>query len=89
MKYLYTVTEQNVDGCGGDATEYVSSSRALCKDEQQVLKECLDNAKQAAADNGEDLDTGNMVQNALDEFEQKTSIALHIDNSAIDAHLYF
>lgn len=89
MKYIYSITEENVDGCGTNATELVSSKAPLTQEEQGLLKECLDDVKQEAADNGFDADTSNMISDALDKFQKKTGKVLEFANDAIEAYITF
>lgn len=89
MKYIYSITEENVDGCGGNATEFVSSTAPLTQAEQQTLKECLDAVKREAIDNDEDTDTGTMVSDAMIRFQEKTGKNLEAANDAIQGYLTF
>lgn len=89
MKYIYSITEENVDGCGGNATEFISSTTPLTQAEQQTLKDCLDTVKQNAADNNEDADTGTMVADAMSKFQEKTGKILEAANDAIQGYLTF
>ena len=89
MKYLYQITEEDVNGCGSNATNIISSIEPLTQEEQQTLKECLDDVKQNAADNGEDIDTDTMVSDAMDKFQEKTGKELKFANDAICGYLTF
>ena len=64
-KSVYRVAELNVDGCGGEATEYVEFSRQLSKEEQAQFSAALKVAKE---NHGEDADTSGMVEAALKIF---------------------
>ena len=39
-KAIYRCTEENVDGCGSSATEYVSFPRRLTEQEFEMFQEC-------------------------------------------------
>lgn len=56
-KAIYRCTEENVDGCGSSATEYVSFPRRLTEQEFEMFQECLCDAKRDC----ENDDTGDMV----------------------------
>ena len=61
---IYRVTEVNVDGCGGDATEFVQFSSVLSDKEKAEFKAALMEAKKSP----DDLDTSDIIEAALDSF---------------------
>lgn len=89
MKYIYSITEKNVDGCGGDATELVSSESPLTIAEQQLLETCLSMTKQKAVNDDADYDTADMIAEALEMFQDKTGKLLKFANDAIEGYLTF
>ena len=50
--YIYRVTERNVDGCGGDATEFVLFHKPLDRVLSALFAHCLRDAKE---NTGEEL----------------------------------
>lgn len=89
MKYIYTIVEENIDGCGDYATEYVTSEYPLTQAEQQLLKECLDTVKQEAIKNDKCMDTSDMVSDAINRFKEKTGKTLIQDCDAIQGYITF
>lgn len=89
MKYIYEITEEDVDGCGGTAVEYVSSNRALMETDMQALKACLDDAKKHAVETGTDDDTAGMVHNAVELFYERTGRVLHSADDPVDGRITF
>ncbi len=79
--YYYKIIERNVDGCGSDADEYVGMSTILSQQEVELLQSCLQQAKQNAQDDC--LDTGDMINDALEMFYKKTNISGCIINPPI------
>lgn len=71
MKYLYIVTEENADGCGNSASEYVKFSEILTSSQLDTLAACLKTAKAEAADGSS---TGNVIEAALGLFEARTGV---------------
>ena len=71
MKYLYIVTEENADGCGNSASEYVKFSEILTSSQLDTLAACLKTAKAEAADGSS---TGNVIESALGLFEARTGV---------------
>ncbi len=69
--YIYALTETGV-GAGEDATEYVRFPRELTASDEGQLKAALADAKRRARDEG--LDTGQMVDHALQVFGRWTGI---------------
>ncbi len=72
---IYQVTERNVDGCGGDATEYVRflTGRPLDGQEAGAFRQELESVKRAAAA-GTDSSTSDMIETTLELFGRKTGI---------------
>lgn len=79
MEPVYEIIDRNIDGCGSDARMYVASRNVLNQDEEALLKECLDNVKEKAAD--ENWDTEDMVDEAIKMFRTKTGKELSICGS--------
>lgn len=71
---VWRVTELNVDGCGGSATEFVQFDASIAG-HYETFKRCLTDAKSDAAEYGDDSDTADMVVEALELFRQRTGIA--------------
>lgn len=86
-EYVYILTEKNVDGCGGDASETVVFDHRLDDGQVEVLKTCLADAKAMAA--SEDMDTGDIVNAALTAMTGKTGIRGEIRNVPYEAEIGF
>lgn len=69
-KYVYAVTEEDVNGAGEDATEYVEFDTKLTRGQIKELEITLRGAKAAANSNGEDASTSDIVLDALAAFER-------------------
>ena len=65
-KIIYRVTEMNVDGCGGNAVEFVQFDQKLSEKEGLEFERALSAAKERAADS----DTSEMVADACAIFGQ-------------------
>lgn len=89
MAFIYEITEENVDGCGGSATEYASSEVSLTAEELFLLESCLSDAKCKAAEDELDEDTEGMVKMALEEFKTKTGKKLRMTATPISGYLTF
>ena len=91
MRYVYAITEQDVDGCGGNATEFVTFPQSLQLDQLKKLQDCLYRAKaDAKAKSGyEDTETVDMVEDALRMFEARTGIGGRVSGSPIFGSLSF
>lgn len=81
MDHIYTIIERNVDGCGTDATEYVASEAELTQPQLDVLGVLLRDVKRMAAENQEDLSTGDMIAKALKLFTGSHRIKMSIVSS--------
>lgn len=81
MEHIYEIVEENIDGCGTNASVYVASPDVLNPEEELMLKECLDNVKSSTL--SEDWDTDNMVDEALKQFLNKTEKKLNITDSPV------
>lgn len=68
--YSYRVTEVNVDGCGGSATEFIQFHQALQPAEVELFNRILQKVKKES----EDSDTTSMIEDALDEFAEASGI---------------
>lgn len=79
MSYIYKITEENVDGCGSDAEEYVSSDTELTERESSTLSRILTAVKET--EDYEDMDTNDMVKEALEKFEALTGKKLVMTSS--------
>lgn len=89
MKYYYEIKEENVDGCGSDAIEYISSDSMLTQEEQQTLTDCLNTVKQEGIESNEDLDTSDMIHSAMCRFEKKTGKSLEHANNLFSGFITF
>lgn len=89
MTFIYEITEENVDGCGGSATEYISSEVSLTTEELTLLESCLSDAKHKAVKDELDEDTEGMVKMAFSEFEKKTGKKLQMTAAPISGYLTF
>lgn len=87
MKRIYEIIEENVDGCGTNASVYVASPDVLNPKEEHTLKECLDEVKSNIP--GEDWNTDEMVDEALKQFLNRTGKELNITNSPIHSIITF
>lgn len=87
IKCIYSI--EDVDGCGTNATVLISSTRPLTQEELQILKECLDDSKQEAADNGKSVNTNDMVADAMEKFQEKTGKILQFADDLISGYLTF
>lgn len=85
MSYIYAITETDVDGCGGQAREFVRSVEPLTEEEQKLLTDCLDKAKQEA----EDCDTHDMISDARDLFQDQTGKILVFTDDPVSGYLEF
>ena len=79
MSYIYKITEKDVDGCGSDAEEYVSSDTKLTETESSELSRILAAVKEI--EDYEDMETGDMVEEALRKFEDATGKKLTMASS--------
>lgn len=68
--YIYRVTEKNVDGCGGDATEFTLFHQPLNLAESALFARILREVKEKS----EDCDTAGMIEDALAEFLKESNI---------------
>lgn len=66
--HVIKITEENVDGCGGDASVYAGFTGPLNADLQTQLTEILKRVKQEHR--SDDFDTEDFVEEALAEFNQ-------------------
>ena len=83
--HVYAITETNVDGYGGDATEYVAFDADLTDDQVAALRESL----AAAHETPGDLDTVDYVELALDAFTSKTGIDGIVVSSPVRSEIRF
>lgn len=82
MSYLYKITEKDVDGCGSDAEKYVSSDTKLTEIESSELSRILAAVQELSCSEGyEDMETGDMVEEALRRFEDATGKKLTMTSS--------
>lgn len=73
-KLIWRVTENNVDGCGGTATEFVLFDTEM-SDRYGLFLDCLSRArKEAIQDGSGDYETSDIINDALAAFETKTGI---------------
>lgn len=72
VNYIYRVTEENVDGCGGDATEFVQFHKPLNQTESALFAHALREAKIDSL--GKDYSTGDMIEDALAKFAVESGI---------------
>lgn len=89
MKYIYAITDKDKQNGQTVVTEYVGSSAALTQDEQKILKECLDDSKQNAADNGMTVPTWKLIDEAIDRFQEMTGRTLQYGDDLIQGHFVF
>lgn len=87
MEPVYEIIDRDIDGYGADARMYVASYGVLSQDEEALLKECLDSAKEKASE--EDLDTDSMVSEAIEMFRAKTGMELRICGSPFMSTIVF
>lgn len=74
--YVLRVTEEDVDGCGGECTMYVRFERPITKPQRDRFGELL---KEVKEDDGyEDCDTEDMVCTAVEHFIKETGINAEI-----------
>ena len=62
MEIIY-ITEENVDGCGGSASDLYGIDHAMTDEEKTRLNAALAEAKKTAED---DCSTGEMIDQAMD-----------------------
>lgn len=79
MESVYEIIDNDIDGSGSYIRMYVASDNVLNQDEEALLKECLDDAKEKASD--EDWDTEDMVSEAIEMFRAETGKELSICGS--------
>ena len=87
MSYIYKITEENVDGCGSNAEEYVSSDTKLTETESSELSRILAAVKET--EDYEDMETGDMVEEALRKFEDTTGKKLTMTSSPFEGTFTF
>lgn len=85
--FCYALTEQNVDGCGTDATEYAWFERVLQPAELTQLSTILSGVKTTPPI--DDMDTQDYVQEALAVFKSATGLQGWLRNPPIVASLTF
>lgn len=68
--YIYRITEKNVDGCGGDATEFALFHQPLNRAECALFARILQEAKGKLDDN----DTAGMIADALVKFAEESGV---------------
>ena len=74
--YVYKITEENVDGCGEDAVEFISANTPVSGRAALLFEECLRKSK---LDYGNrDFDTSSMVEEALKAFSAQTGIKVEL-----------
>lgn len=78
MDYYYKVTEQNVDGCGGDAEETVVCNHHLTAVQLDVLQRLLRSVKQDAVNEGKDYSTGDIIEEATRLFSISHGITVKL-----------
>lgn len=84
---VYAVTEENVDGCGGDATEYVAAEGPMSPGEIDDLRRTLVETKLAAA--GKDWDTSDMVDHAVELFNGSHATRLRRVSDPVAGRIHF
>lgn len=89
MKYIYMLTEKNVDGNGSESSEFVSSSRQLTQKELQELQECLDTAKTDAEDSPFEMNNHDKITDAVRRFKERTGRQLESANDFLECELTF
>ena len=89
MKYIYMLTEKNVDGNGSESSEFVSSSRQLTQKELQELQECLDAAKTDAEDSPSEMNNHDKITDAVRRFKERTGRPLESANDFLECELTF
>lgn len=65
---LYKLTENNVNGSGESASEYVAFNRPLEREQVKALLDKLSETKKARRN--DDYDTGEIVSEALGKFRE-------------------
>lgn len=81
------VVEENVDGCGSDAVEYVMFSKPVCVNVEEEFQRILRDVK--TRPESEDYDTEDMILTAIEDFN--ASVFAQRDNitaEIIDAPYY-
>lgn len=87
--YYYDIAERNVDGCGTDAHVFVKSFVPLDIDLREKLAAHLAAVKRESIENHDDLDTEEMVQEALTRFGNETNVAVSVYPSPIHETIEF
>lgn len=85
--FCYALTEQNVDGCGTDATEYAWFERMLKPDELTQLATILNAVKTTPP--ADDMDTEAYIQETLAVFKSATGLQGWLLHPPIVASLTF
>lgn len=65
IKSVLYITEENVDGCGGNASDLYGVNRAVTEEERTQLAAALAETKKNA-DEDNCLSTGDMIEIAMD-----------------------
>lgn len=86
---IYAITETNVDGCGGNATEYVRSPRILTADEKKALQAILEESKSMASDPDLNWSTSDMIEHALLDFRESYDIDVFLCSTPITGEICF
>ena len=68
--YIYRITEKNVDGCGGDATEFALFHQSLNQAECALFARILREVKGKP----DDSDTAGVIEDALAKFAGESGI---------------
>lgn len=89
MNYYYIVTENNVDGCGGDATEYLRSETELTEAQLEIFRMLCKAVKYDAAEKDEDVTTGDIVERAAKLFSQSHRIKMNMVGVMFAGHVTF
>lgn len=89
MKYIYMITEKNIDGNGSESSEFISSSKQLTQQELQMLQECLDAAKTDAEDSPFEMSNHDKITDAVRRFKERTGRQLESANDFLECELTF
>ena len=82
---IYAITETNVDGCGGTATEYVAFDAELDAETADALERYLAEAHETPGD----LDTADYVEVALDILAKRANVVGRLVSSPIKGEIRF
>lgn len=84
---ILRVVEEDVDGCGSDAVDYVMFSKPVNDDTQELFQNILRDVK--ANTDCEDYDTDDMVEEAVERFNASEFAKNHSTSAEVIGAPYY